>query len=324
MGAKPWVWVIGPTGSGRRHAAAGLVAALGEENVACPILRLDGQPEEGWERYRDRRPDAVVVAVAENRPLLNRRANIGDAELMLGPWGGREVRFCAARLRELGHVDEQAFARMDALGARAEADPEMIGPDRRPSAVLRLVAAVRDGATPATPQDVRTMLRDMAWRTAVERLPEHDVLRDDGHRLLSALWQGRLTNARNGQWWRMSRQEASEALADAARTVWKAAAVRSIDATLAAIRSEKSKYQKGLLIDRAVRLVRLNGDVILDSWVDCGVLRLKGDEVEAADQVQALLLATATLPVALSVAVVSDPVNLAVPREWALQGSPDR
>lgn len=315
-----WVWLLGPEGSGRRHAGAQLRVAVQKDSPNAKVVFLDGIPPGGWDRFQEGNPGAIVIAAAENKPSLRGDSRLAAIEIELDAWGGHHVTACAKQLLEGGFVDEAAFKRLEVFGQRAVEQPELLGPDKRPTAVIALAAQVVAGAAPATPQEVRRTLRDAAWQAVLARLPDSDALRRDGQRLVSAFWALRLKESVDGRWWRATRAEAEAGLAAAAQKAWKLSAVRGIDTLLAALDHEKSKEKRSLILRRIGELARGDGAVLLEELATAGLFIAQGLDVEPGDRVLALLDATSELPDTVSPTVLADCANVDIPREWALHG----
>ena len=317
---QPWVWISGPRGSGRHHASAQLRVAVEKDSPEAELASFDAPPAGGWERFREGNPGVIAIAVVEHRPRLARGGHDGDIEIALGTWGGGQLFACAEQLRASGIIDETELARLGTFAKQALEQPELLGPDKRPVAVIGLAAQVVAGAAPTTPQDVRGTIRDAAWRSTLARLPDNSALQRDGQRLVSVFWALRLQQAADGHWWRVPRMDAEACLSKAAHATWKPSAARTVDVLLAEADVAKAKDRRSAILTRIAELTRCDGAVLLRELESAGLFVATGEHIEPSDRVRALLDATCDLPTAVSPTVLADLGNIDVPREWALHG----
>lgn len=312
-----WVWLTGAAGSGRKTAAHQLARQLQDSDSPLPVVVLTHEPEEGWAGARKQHASAVVLAIVAVRPALWSPGVQNDLELQLGPWGRPQLEACAQQLADQGIVAPDDAERLSQFAERVGGEPELLGPDKRPEAVLALAARVLRGEAVADAAAVRRTIRQSVWQSLPDR---YALLRTDGAVLLQALWSAALQQAQDGRWWRLSPEQAQDLLATGAAKVWKQAAAREIGELLAAAKAERGKDQRTKLLDLIGQRISLDGSLLLKELMSAGLLVADGDAVVPENQTHALLEATARLPDAIAAAVVVDPNNLSLPCEWAVQG----
>ena len=110
----PWLWVVGPGGSGRRSAAR----QLSDRLPAAAVLL--GEPPEGWTAAR-RAGSGPVVTVADHRPDSPDATEDWTATVL--PWGVAELQAVVEELVRLDALDAAEAERCRGFARRVLDEP---------------------------------------------------------------------------------------------------------------------------------------------------------------------------------------------------------
>lgn len=317
--SKPmWIWVTGKPGSGRRHAAREIARLCHEVSPEVVFEVLEVEPAGGWSRVRAAKPSTYIVAVAEETPSGVGGFDNLDVEVAPRPWTAREVELCAAKLLELSRIDALAHAKLVEFANRAGADPELLGPDKRPVAVVQLLAEIVAGGAPTSAGSVRQTLRGAGWAKLAASMPEAHYLRTHGQALMQQLWAASIAHAPDGKWWRLTRDAAQTMLGAADNAAARLVAAEHIDELRTRLDKEREVEKRKRLSAQIVNIAFRSGNVLIESLIRTGCLVESEGHLEPVDRNLALLDAASVPPVAISTAVLIDFRNLDLAREWGL------
>lgn len=315
---RMWIWVTGKPGSGRRSAASEIADVCREMNPKVAFQAADVEPAGGWPRLRAAQPGTCIVAVAEETPSGAGGYDNQDVEVIPRTWTAHEVGLCAANLLRLNRIDTLAHDRIVEFANRAHTDPELLGPDKRPLAVVQLLAEIVAGNAPTSASSVRKTLRGAGWAKLAASMPEGHYLRANGQTLLRQLWSAGIANAQHGQWWRPTRLAAQTMLDDVANPPARLLAAEVIDELRIRLDKERAVEKRKRLSAQIVEVAFRSGNILIESLIRTGCLVESEGHLEPADRNLALLDATSVLPASISTAVLTDFRNLDLAREWGL------
>ncbi len=321
FGGGAWLWVVGRPGSGRKHVARQLVESVRVIDPKIDVMVETAEPIAGWERFRSTNPNAVVVAVAHRRPESSRKDHQADQELYPKMWGHVELAAAAQQLQSGGFISNDQHTLLAKFAERVKHDSELLGPDKRPAAVVQVAAEVLGGAIVDSPRSVRANLRQVTWSGILGRLPQGHFCRPAIGRLLALFWSERIASSAQSDWRRVPRDEAIRLMSVAMERCWPDEMLQSVDALAQALSQERlgSKERKDLA-QRLQLVVRKDGAALLEDFLTCSALARDGEFVTSPEPAGALLAATAILPTTLAPVVLADPDNSEIACEWALSG----
>lgn len=313
-----WVWVTGEPGSGRRYAAREIASQCADMCPGALFEVVMDDPAGGWSRLRASRPGTRFVAVVAAVPAERDGFDRNDIEVTTRPWTSVELKACAAKLLQVQRISALDCAKVDDFANRAKDDPELLGPDKRPVAVIQLLAEILRGDIPTTPGAVRRALRAASWAKTSALLPEGHYLKGTGQALMRQLWESSIANATDGVWWRMTRPAAEAHLANERGSATGLSAAQQIDGLLRQLDQERSKEKRKALSEQVSRLAHHGGNVLVEALIQAGCLVEREGHVGPADRTSALLDAASALPNSIATPVLTDFSNLELAREWGV------
>jgi hypothetical protein len=206
------VELCGKVGGGRTTAArllAQKLAVLDERARAAGLKRPGQTPVPPLRVQVVDGPDAPAVGprtlnihVKETDPRRNQALH------SILPWAASEVAQVTEELALLGVLQTDSVEKMRAFASAVAADPELLGSDRRPPAVLAQLARAGTEGVPADRRDARSRTVAAAWRQGLVRLAEADPLRNLDEKVLAAFWAHRVATTNVVDWTSLTEEEA--------------------------------------------------------------------------------------------------------------------
>ena len=185
---NPSIWIVGRELSGRSYAARQLQAALADRNLNLPIGLVT-----------DFDPNVSAILISKDLP---QESSPADAKLIMDPWGPQELLAVVEQLENVLRPSQRNIAQ-DFI-ALIKKDISYLGSDRRPSAIIDLLAAVIAYGLPKEPIDTRLILLRSYWRKA---LREEQLLESLKMEHLAVFWAFCFEEKWGEGWGKISKKE---------------------------------------------------------------------------------------------------------------------